>query len=233
MDFYLSLLVILGITLAGGLLPLSAKKTDKFIPLAVFFAAGILIGTSLFHLLPESIEILGAKTGWPILLGFAIFYIPQKFMLTHPCEEGDCDFHQLGMMAFFGIAFHAFTDGIGIGAIAEKPDLYMVATAVTAHKVPAALALTLMLLGAGFHKRKVAVFAVLFSLATPIGAVSTKLLLGGADERWLGIAIGFSVGSFIAIGSSDLLRRLHRHHEDDRILKLALIFIGCTISALG
>jgi len=232
MDFYQYLIMIFLVTLAGGLIPLGFAKTKGFIAMAVYFAAGVLIGTSLFSLLPESIEILGERTGYSILAGFAIFYLPQKFMLTHPCEEDDCDFHSLGMMAFIGIAFHALTDGIAIGSVSEMPAINIVVEAVMSHKIPASLALSLMLIAAGIKKQKVVGLMILFAMATPVGAILTKLSLSISNPDLLGHALGFSTGNFLAIAGSDILRRLHQKQRANLYLRLALLTIGCCLPLL-
>lgn len=233
MTFYLYILLILVGTLAGGLLPLTLLESKRFTHLAVSFAAGILIGTALFHLLPESIEAVGETTGVAILAGFAVFYIPQKFMLAHPCEEGDCDFHKLGLFAFIGIGFHAFIDGLAVGASYDLPSINIIAGAIIAHKIPAALALALLLMAAEFNKSRIALLILLFSLATPIGAVLTKFSLSGAGTEWLGYILGFSAGNFLAIAGSDLLRRLHDHDQKNKLARLALLVAGCSLPLLN
>jgi zinc transporter ZupT len=233
MNFHLYILLILFGTLIGGLLPLAVIESRRYLSLAVSFAAGVLIGTALFHLLPESIELIGKSTGLSILTGFAVFYLPQKFMLTHPCEEGDCDFHKLGLLAFIGIGFHAIIDGLAVGAAHDLPNINVIAGAVMAHKIPAALALALLLMAAEFDKRRIAVFVLLFSLATPAGALSTKLFVSGAEPDWLGHLLGFSAGNFLAIAGSDLLRRLHDHDQKNRFVRLALLVAGCSLSLLN
>jgi len=234
MNFYSYLIAIFFVTFAGGLIPLRFAKTKSFIAMAVYFAAGVLIGTSLFSLLPESIEILGRMTGYSILAGFAIFYLPQKFMLTHPCEEEDCDFHSLGVMAFIGIAFHAFTDGIAIGSVSEIDDFKVVVGAVMAHKIPASLALSLMLIASGMGRGKIVLLMALFALATPFGAAITRLFLSdtGSNEL-IGHALGFSTGNFLAIAGSDVLRRLHQQQRSNLTVRLALLIIGCFLPLLG
>jgi zinc transporter ZupT len=233
MNFAFYLLLIFAATLAGGMLPLFFKQAKRFVSRAVFFAAGILVGTGLFHLLPESIEIVGTGTGLPILIGFAVFYIPQKFMFTHPCGEDDCGFHKLGLLAFIGIAFHSFTDGIGVGAVAGKPEIHVVTAAIMSHKIPAALALSLILTGAGYTARKTGLYVCLFSLAAPLGAVATLFFLQKSGDYWLGMALGFSAGNFLAIAGSDLVRRLHEKHQEHRVQHLIFLALGCLVSLIA
>ncbi len=234
MSFNIYLALVFVAALAGGLIPLKYGGSKKILSLAVSFAGGVLVGTALFHLLPESIKILGGATGVPILLGFALFYIPQKFVLIHPCEEEDCDFHTLGVLAYVGITFHALIDGVGVGAASEVPEIgTMITTAVMVHKFPASLALSFLLIVAGMKRGTIGVMALFFAFATPVGAVITKGFLGHAEVSWLGYAMGLSTGNFLAIAGSDLLRRMHDPKHTDRAMRLAFLFLGLGVSLLG
>ena len=44
----------------------SCQKSNKFLSLSNAFSAGIFLGMSLFHILPESAEILGKTTEFPL-----------------------------------------------------------------------------------------------------------------------------------------------------------------------
>ncbi|GMT42535.1 MAG: hypothetical protein IEMM0002_0946 [bacterium] len=234
MGFGLYLSSIFLITFMGGTLPLMFSASRKALYPAVSLAAGLLVGTALFQLLPASMWIVGAKTGWPILAGFAIFYLPQKFILTHPCDEEDCDFHTLGILAFVGITLHAFVDGVGLGAVNDIPEMRpIVAAAVASHKIPAALALAILLKTAGIGNRSAVAYIALFAVATPLGALVTGQTLKSAETEWIGWALGFSTGNFLAIAGSDLLRRLHKKNNSGKFWRILLLFIGVAIGFFG
>ncbi len=234
MDLGLYLLVIFLITLACGILPLLLARTRRLFSPAVAFAAGLLIGSALFHLLPESMKIVGPRTGWPILLGFAIFYLPQKFVMTHPCEEEDCDFHKLGILAFIGISFHAMVDGVGIGAAHRLPEaINVVAAAVMFHKIPAAVALSFLLLASEMERKRIAALIFIFALATPLGAVFTKLFLLQSGQAWMGWALGLAAGNFLAIAGGDLFHRIHERDKFGSAKRIAFIALGFAVSLLG
>lgn len=230
MNFYLSFIFF--ITLIGGLLPLVFPKIRKTLSSAVAFAGGLLVGTALFKLLPESMELLKANTGWPILFGFGIFYVPQKFVLIHPCEEEDCDFHTLGILAFIGMAFHAAVDGVSVGAVNDMPEIRVVVSAVALHKLPASLALSFLLMAGGFNNRKIFAFITIFGLATPAGALLTDAFLQEAKPTWLGWAIGISAGNFLAIAGSDLMRRIHEKEQYAKPWLMLFLLSGIGASLL-
>ena len=233
MNIGLYLLAIFLITFVCGIIPLLLPRSKKLFSPAVAFAAGLLTGSALFHLMPESMKILGPQTGWPILLGFAIFYLPQKFVMTHPCEEEDCDFHKLGILAFIGIAFHAMVDGVAIGAVHQMPQsINVVVAAVSFHKIPAAVALSFLLLASGMKRDRIAPLMFIFALATPVGAISTKLFLVQSGQPWMGWALGLAAGNFLAIAGSDLFHRIHERDQFGSARRIAFIALGFAVSLL-
>jgi zinc and cadmium transporter len=234
MEFGFYLTVIFIVTLLGGVLPLLLQQSRKLLSPAVAFAAGLLIGSALLHLLPESMEIMGPQTGWPILLGFTVFYLPQKFVMAHTCEEEDCDFHKLGILAFIGIAFHAVVDGVGVGAAYSLPEtVNIVVAAVSVHKIPAAVALSFLLLASGMERSRIAILVLMFALATPVGALVTKVFLIQSNLAFMGWALGLAAGNFLAIAGSDLFRRIHERDQYGRARRVAFISLGFAVSLLG
>ena len=234
MNLGLYLFAIFLITLACGILPLLLPSAKGLLSPAVAFAAGLLTGSALFHLLPESMMIMGPRTGWPLLVGFAVFYLPQKFVMTHPCEEENCDFHKLGVLAFIGISLHAMVDGISLGAAYRLPEaIHIVAAAVTFHKIPAAVALSFLLLASGMKRGRIAVLIFIFALAAPLGGIITNHFLLQSGKTWMGWALGLSAGNFLAIAGGDLFRRIHERDKFGSGKRIAFVILGFAVSILG
>ena len=108
-----------------------------------------------------------------------------------------------------GLVIHAAADGIAMGASAISSDTklgFIIFVAIMIHKAPAAFGLTSVLLKQGLSKRAARGHLIIFSLAAPIGALSTWLIvhiLGGGSisgERgqwWTGMLLLFSGGTFL------------------------------------
>lgn len=107
-----------------------------------------------------------------------------------------------------GLVIHAFADGIAMGASATSSSSlgFIIFLAIMVHKAPAAFGLTSVLLKQGLSKRAARGHLIIFSLASPFGALSTWLLvsvLGGdhmEGERgqwWTGMLLLFSAGTFL------------------------------------
>ncbi len=134
--------------------------------------------------------------------------------MVHPCEEGECNFHKVGLAAYFGIGFHSLLEGIAIGA-GEMMNLSLVIfTAVAVQKLPPALALVGMLVKGGeYSKNRILLSMLICSLETPVGALFAVSIFDGLSEYVLGVAIGISAGTFLFISIGDLLPTVYEEHQ--------------------
>ena len=110
-----------------------------------------------------------------------------------------------------GLVIHAAADGIAMGASATSSNTKLglvIFLAIMVHKAPAAFGLTSVLLKQGLSKRAARGHLIIFSLAAPIGALSTWLLvniLGGSGmeaegaQWWTGMLLLFSAGTFLYV----------------------------------
>lgn len=212
--FYLFLLFIFVITFLGGWIPTVRTWSKSTFKMIISFCAGVLLGAVFFHILPESAPVLGDNLGYPIMVGFLLIFLLVKFIMVHPCEEGDCDYHTVGLAAYVGIGIHSVLDGVAIGAGSLMNMSLVIILAVTIHKFPAALALSSMLVKGGeYSRRKILVSMFIFALATPLGAIFALALLKSMDEVMVAVALGVSAGTFLFISISDLLPTVYEEHE--------------------
>ncbi|KAL0080311.1 Zinc/iron permease [Phycomyces blakesleeanus] len=178
----------------------------------------------------EHDEASHAAVGITLVLGFAMmFLIDQVSSLhvhaSHPSDEyneldtipdstdpsntnSNLSAQTRSMTPTIGLIVHAAADGIALGASATHPTLSMVVfVAIMLHKAPAAFALTTVLLGDGLSRDKVRKHLLIFSLAAPVGALTTYLALlvlptnatPGNLDYWTGILLLFSGGTFLYV----------------------------------
>ncbi|CCQ91111.1 putative Transporter, Zip family [Nitrospina gracilis 3/211] len=186
----------------------------KTFRMLISFCAGILLGAVFFHMIPEITEVLGRQIGFPVILGFLAIYVMEKFIMVHPCEEGHCDYHKIGLAAYVGIGFHSILDGVAIGAASMLNMSVVILLAVTIHKFPAALALSSILMKGGeFSSRKVLAYMVVFALITPAAAILSTFVLEEFNPYPIGFALGVSAGTFLYISIGDLLPTVHEGDE--------------------
>ena len=231
LSLYLPTLIF--ISLIGGFLPLLRELSQKALALFLSFSAGVLLGAVFFHMLPETGRVLTESMGLPILAGFLLIFVLERFVFIHACEERDCDIHQMGIPAFLGISVHSLLDGMALGAGLILPQLGpVVLLAVIIHKMPDSMSISSILLAAGWTRRKVAILALLFSLTTPVGALLTFLFFRSLAAEHVAVAIGISAGTFLAIATADILPQVHRIEQRNPTTLLFLL-AGLTVSWLG
>ena len=151
----------------------------------------------------------------------------------HPCEEGACDYHKIGVAAYVGIGFHSILDGVAIGAGNMLNISMVILLAVTLHKFPAALALSSILVKGGeYSRQKILVSMFIFALATPIGALVSMNVMDHLSPDPIGFALGISAGTFLYISIGDLLPTVHEEDEKKN-LNLMLLFLGILVMFLS
>jgi zinc and cadmium transporter len=224
---------VIFISLVGSFLPLMRELSQRALALLLSFSGGVLLGAVFFHMLPETGEMLGENLGWPILAGFLLIFVLERFVFVHACEERECDIHQMGIPAFLGISLHSLLDGLALGAGLMLPHLGpVVLLAVMIHKMPDSISITSILLSAGWSRRKVAMLSLLFSLTTPVGALFAYLFFRSLSEENIAVAIGISAGTFLAIATADILPQVHRIEERNP-LTLVFLVLGLGVSWIG
>jgi zinc and cadmium transporter len=224
---------VIFISLVGGFLPLLKELSQKTLALFLSFSAGVLLGTVFFHMLPEAAKYLGDHVGLALLGGFLLIFIMERFIFVHACEERDCNIHQMGLSAFLGISLHSLLDGIALGAGLMIPQLGpVIVLAVIIHKMPDGISISSILLSAGWKRRDVGALSLLFSLATPLGAVIAYFFLEVLTPQALAVAIAVSAGTFLAIATADILPQVHRLEERNPMTLLFLLG-GLAVSWAG
>ena len=224
---------VMFISLVGGFLPLLRELSQRALALLLSFSAGVLLGAVFFYMLPESGKVLADSVGLPVLAGFLLIFVMERFVFVHACEEHGCDIHQMGIPAFLGISLHSLLDGIALGAGLLLPQLGpAVLLAVIIHKMPDSMSISSILLSAGWDRRKISWLNFLFSLTTPIGALIAYLFFRSLSAENVAVAIGISAGTFLAIATADILPQVHRI-EQRNPMTLVFLAMGLAVSWMG
>lgn len=134
-----------------------------------------------------------------------------------------------------GLLVHSLADGISLGASSAfataSKDKHgggvsldiVVFIAIMVHKAPAAFGLVSVLIGDGWAKAKIRRALLAFSLAAPVGAVLTYMLLqllGGRTSAslqwWTGIALLVSSGTFLFVATHVMQENSPEEDESGR-----------------
>jgi zinc transporter ZupT len=210
--------------LAGGSISASIHLAHKPLCAMISFAAGTLLGVTLFAILPES---LAACRSWAVLLaaasGYALFFFISKHV-HHVCpacaaSHFDADatrhFAEIATALIVALSIHSTTDGmaLGIGQEAPVPDAtkWSLFSALCIHKVPEGLALGGLLIGAGLRRSAAFGWVAAVESTTLIGGVIGFLFLANASTFWLGLIMAHVGGGFFYLAAHAVLGEMLKH----------------------
>jgi len=222
-----------------------SSVVDRLVPVS----AGLLLATAVTHLLPESFHSAANPhgLGWTLLAGILGFFLLEKLALIHHTHhhEGDHHHHEHGHDAhearrggvpiLIGDAFHNFGDGVVIaGAFLVDLHLGIVATlAVMAHEIPHEVGDFMILLNAGFTRKRAFIFNLLSGLSAVCGGVVGYFVLE-TTQSLLPYALVLAAASFIYIALSDLLPEMMRRSSLRKSLpEVGLVLVGVALAALA
>ena len=245
--FYLALLIAVA-SLGPGLLPQAFVNRISSQGLADLtgLASGLLLVSALVVVVPEGFHTAAASDGGfafdPVVLGlagmagFSLLLALEGLGIGHAVHEEHHD-HASGYghehvhhpfsagVVALGLSVHALADGLAIGAAAASGETsfsLLVAFAVIVHRVPAALSLGIFLLHQPGGRKAAIKGLLLFTLATPVALVLSYLVLDGADESILALALLFSAGTFVYVATVDTLPAIHNPTTGRRAVRNVL-----------
>src|SRR5881398_1319031 len=189
----------------------------------ISFAAGTLLGVTLFAILPES---LGDSAWWAVALaaatGYALFFFISKYV-HHVCpacaaSHFDADvarhFSEIATVLIIALAIHSTTDGLALGIQQEAPATEAVKwslfAALCIHKVPEGLALWSLLIGAGLQRSGALGWVAAVEATTLLGGVIGYFFLAKVSTFWLGLIMAH-VGGFFYLAVHAVLGELIKH----------------------
>lgn len=136
--------LIVAASLAGGALPAVIRLTHLRLQLMISFVGGLMLGVSLFQMVPHAVQELGtdrAQTlGLSVFTGLATMFLllrmfhfhhhdttgveDEEAKVHHHDHDHDCDRHgptiaaskMSGLGVFIGLALHTLIDGVALAA---------------------------------------------------------------------------------------------------------------------
>ncbi|MGZ3184902.1 MAG: ZIP family metal transporter [Telluria sp.] len=211
----------------------------------VSLSVGIMLATSLLHALPEAFESKADPRSLfaTLLAGLLGFFILEKLALLRHSHhhEGDGHHHahghdareagKAGWMILVGDGLHNFTDGILIAAaFLANPQLGIVTgLAIIAHEIPQEIGDFIVLLNAGFTRRRAYVYNLLCSGLALLGGLLGYFTLDRASGM-IPYVLVFASSGFIYIAVSDLMPQMQRRATvKESIPQVLLIGLGVSL----
>ncbi|MBP1623641.1 MAG: zinc/iron permease [Acidobacteria bacterium] len=231
-----ALRVILAFALAllGGLVSSLTPMTHSRLCRLISFAAGTLLGVTLFSIVPESYV---ALPFWHLLLGLAsgyfVFWLISRYVFhvcpacaaSHFDEATTHRFSEIATAMVIALGLHSTMDGLAL-ALGKESELgggldLSLLLAICVHKVPEGLALCALLLAAGLRR---------WTALTWVAAVEATTLLGGAiglwaapqiSGLWLDTIIAHVGGGFIFLAIHAVFGELVKHSRTRVLVNFA------------
>jgi zinc and cadmium transporter len=251
----LTLLYIVLSTAAGGLLSvliaslLTQAVLGRIVKRMVSLSAGVLLGTALLNVLPEAFDgqTEPHRLFATLLGGLLFFWLLEKAELYRHDHhhEGDghghdhqFDAHQAGRGGYsvlVGDTVHNFCDGVIIAAaFLADPGLGLVtALAIMAHEIPQEAGDYIVLLNAGFTRRKALLFNGISGLAAVVGGVVGYFVV----DPWHALMpylLVVASSSFVYVAVADLLPQLQRRLSwRETIAQVAWLAAGLGVVGLA
>jgi len=218
-------------TFAGGLLSvviaasLTLAMLGRVVKGLVSLSVGVLLGTALLHVLPEAFESAATPQALfgTLLGGLLFFWLLEKVELYRHAHHHEGDGHghhhhfdaqqagRGGLSVLVGDSIHNFCDGVIIAAafLADSGLGVVTALAIVAHEIPQEAGDYIVLLNAGFSRRKALAFNALSGLAAVAGGVLGYFLVGPWQAALPYLLVAAS-SSFIYVAVADLLPQLQQ-----------------------
>lgn len=225
---------VLSMAVAAGLAFRLSRRTTTTL---IAFSAGVMLSSALLDILPEAFAALpqhihlpgqpghdhdapAAKLFAVLLAGLLAFFALERLALwrhTHTgCEGAEGDPHAVvaAPLILIGDAVHNFVDGILIAAAFLADPMLGVSTmlAVVIHEIPQELSDFVLLIHAGWSRRKAVLANAAASLTAVLGGLLGYFALAGA-ENLLPYVLTIAAASFLYIAVADLLPMLHRQRH--------------------
>lgn len=203
----------------AGIITLVAKRKllDRWLTILVAFAAGTLLGTAFFDLIPESFEATHSLV-W-VLVGIVSFYVLESVIHWHHSHTMPSDCHDcvkpVAYLNVFSDGIHNLLDGVIIAAsfVASVPSGIAVTIAILLHEIPQEIGDFAVLVKSGLSVKRALLFNFISSSLALLGMFLGFVFLK-SFELFVPYTLGVAAGGFIYIAAADLFPELHK--ETDR-----------------
>jgi zinc and cadmium transporter len=197
----------------------------SWIPMLVSYAIGALLGAVFLDIMPLAFSLSKNPEGVSavVLLGILLFFLLEKLVLWRHVHVHDLDAvehahapsHEhgarTGAMVVVGDFVHNFVDGIIIAtAFVTNTQMGVVtALAIIAHEIPQEAGDVLVLLHAGYSRRRALAFNLLSSVATLVGGMLACFALQFLQQK-VPYLLALAAASMMYVAVADLIPGLHR-----------------------
>jgi len=224
-------------TLVGGIIGIIIKRPSKtYISLMLAFAAGAMLGVSLFELLPEAYDgggvlptLIGALLGVGFVLLINVFNKDDCKEVRKPGQSPDdktvittCEkrrLRRMGITIFIAMALHSLPEGLAIGA-GEYLEIGSLLLGIVffLHFVPEGLAIAAPMKAAGTKTWKILLLCAVAGLPAVVGAIAAYYI--GMVDALLSYAFSFAAGAMLYVALSEMLPTAYKYSDRYKLISV-------------
>jgi zinc and cadmium transporter len=202
-------------------------------------AAGALLASAVFELIPEAVTRLGSRIGVAayVALGFAGFLAIEKlihFHLRGPATPETRGVRPYVLLNLIGVTLHNAIDGMIIAAsFTAGIDLGIAATiAIVLHEIPHEIGNFGVFVHGGVSPLRAVLLNVFLALAAIAGTI-VALVAGSRSVGVVAALLPVAAGNFIYVATVDLIPELRRELTSrSRRMSAAVMIAGGTVTML-
>lgn len=234
------LTTIAGLTTLLGTFIIFINKTNKIIPKALSFAAGVMITVSITDLIPESFNYINKtfKTiptlliiGIFISIGIIISMTIDKYI--NPKREGEL--YKIGVVSMIAIILHNIPEGI-ITYLSTEANIKLgisLTIAIALHNIPEGISIAVPIYYATKSRAKASLYTLASALSEPLGALLAYLFLSKIiNNTIMGIILAIVAGIMIQIASYELIPTALKYKNKNIIVYILIGIIFMLLNHL-
>lgn len=224
-NFAISLLSLIGLSITAY----KQLKKSQLTSIFISFSAGTLIATAFINMISEALHEGGEEIIFYTLVGIIFSFLMERTMVWYHHHHDDThNIKPTGPLVLFGDAIHNFIDGVAIAATAVVSPIAALSASIgiAAHEIPQEFADFMILIHAGYTRKKALFFNFLSAFTSVVGGIVGYFFLQTIDEA-LPVALAFSAGTFIYIAAADLIPSLHeKQHSRNAVVQTVSFLTG-------
>ena len=188
------------------------KSPKKFISFSLALSMSVMLGISIFDLIPEAMRCLSnLKSIYSLLIIIIIFFtgVLIAYIISKKIsKEKGSSLYKVGLLSFTALIIHNLPEGI-LTFMAAYKDLKLgisICIAIFLHNIPEGISIAIPLYYATKSKKKAICKTILSSLAEPIGALLTYFIFKDhITNEMIGYILVFVSGIMVSISIDDIL----------------------------
>ncbi len=178
------------------------KNNQRYYSCVLNLSAGIMIGVSVFNLIPNACALsgLGSSIIW-VIIGIVVTLLLDRFFVNNSHSHA-----KLGYLIAIGLALHNLPEGIaiGMGYSASTALGFSVAISIIVHDIPEGMSVALPILKDNKKKTYAIFITILSGVPTAFGAY-IGAVLGTVSNSLIGPSLAFAAGIMLCISMNDIL----------------------------